>query len=164
MPPAHCPTDRLRGEVKALAAAGYRHEQIAEYVGVDKKTLYRHYRAELDRAAMSMIGAAVDGLYRAVLDREAWAICFLLKCRGKHLGWSERVEIAGENTNKIVHEVRWLGPMPAPAPDIVNVSPAPPDNERRAIVDHSASGPADSGGAVIAPAVPAALERAESAA
>lgn len=91
------PTERQRGEVKALAAAGYNHEQIAEYIGITIKTLYKYFRAELDRSAMTMIAVAVQGLYRAILDREAWAICFLLKTRAKHLGWSERVEVTGKD-------------------------------------------------------------------
>jgi len=95
------PTERKRGEVRALAAAGYSHEQIAEYLGIAVKTLYKYFREELDRSAMTMIAVAVQGLYRAILDREAWAICFLLKTRAKHLGWTERVEVTGKDGERL---------------------------------------------------------------
>lgn len=98
----HQPTERQRGEVTALAAAGYTQTQIAEYIGISDRTLRKHYARELKRAAMTMIGAAVQGLYKAVIDREAWAICFLLKTRAKHLGWSERLEVTGRDGEPLI--------------------------------------------------------------
>lgn len=44
----HQPTDKTRAEVGALCSFGVKHEDIAAYVGIDAKTLRKHYRAELD--------------------------------------------------------------------------------------------------------------------
>lgn len=48
--PFHKPTPETRAEVKAMATYGVTHIQIASYVGIDPKTLRRHYREELDSA------------------------------------------------------------------------------------------------------------------
>jgi DNA-binding transcriptional MerR regulator len=40
---------------------------------------------------------AENALYQAILDREAWAVCFYLKCMAKDRGYVERAELAGTN-------------------------------------------------------------------
>ena len=46
----HTPDAKSRGEVSALCSYGIPHEEIANYLGIDAKTLRKHYRAELDTA------------------------------------------------------------------------------------------------------------------
>jgi hypothetical protein len=48
--PEHVPTDKTRAEVSALCAYGVPQEEISVYIGIDAKTLRKHYRAELDSA------------------------------------------------------------------------------------------------------------------
>ena len=97
--PAHKPDDKSRGMVKALAAAGYDHDRIALYMKISAPTLAKHYKAELETAVMELLGGAVSGLAEALKKQEPWAICFVLKTRGKKLhngeGWSERQEVTG---------------------------------------------------------------------
>ena len=45
--PSHVPTEQTRIEVKALSALGVIQEQMAEYLGLDIKTLRKHYEREL---------------------------------------------------------------------------------------------------------------------
>jgi len=40
---------------------------------------------------------AENALYQAILDREAWAVCFYLKCMAKDRGYVERAELTGTN-------------------------------------------------------------------
>lgn len=100
--PPHEPTDHTRGQVTAFAIAGYTQEQIGAHLGISHVTLRKHYARELEFAAMEAMGQAVGGLMGAVKDREAWAICFYLKTRGKKLGFTERVEHTGADGAPLV--------------------------------------------------------------
>lgn len=42
--PRHKPTESSRAQVEALAGYGVRHDEIALYIGIDPKTLRKHYR------------------------------------------------------------------------------------------------------------------------
>ena len=46
--PEHIPDDKTREAVSALCAYGVPQEEISVYIGIDAKTLRKHYRAELD--------------------------------------------------------------------------------------------------------------------
>ena len=46
----HKPNDKTRAEVSALCSFGIPQSEIAVYVGIDAKTLRKHYRDELDVA------------------------------------------------------------------------------------------------------------------
>jgi hypothetical protein len=50
--PEHVPDDKTRAEVSALCAYGVPQEEIGIYIGVDAKTLRKHYRQELDSAKL----------------------------------------------------------------------------------------------------------------
>lgn len=78
----------------------------AKALGVKHPTLWnRLKRSERLQAAKAeaeeqTLDLAEDGLVSAVRDREAWAICFLLKTRGKRRGYIEKqeqsVQLSGE--------------------------------------------------------------------
>lgn len=55
--PPHEPTDRVRELVKKRAAIGMPHAEIADLVGISKKTLAKHYAKELSegRAGASQV-------------------------------------------------------------------------------------------------------------
>jgi uncharacterized protein YjcR len=46
--PPHQPTDENRTKIKAWAAVGVRHEDIAAKLGISADTLVKYYRQELD--------------------------------------------------------------------------------------------------------------------
>jgi hypothetical protein len=100
------PTDVNRGEVRVLATIGYTQEQIASYLGIAKMTLTKHFRAELDRAAMAVLAQCVTNvimlangrpaeydargnLIRTEIPVSLGANAFLLKTKGKFLGWNQ---------------------------------------------------------------------------
>ena len=92
----HDPTDKTRAEVGALASYGVPHDEIGKYIGVDKKTLYKYYRDELDNAHIKANAAVGRFLYQAAsgqsLDKGAnhsdcvRAAMFWAKTR---MGWRE---------------------------------------------------------------------------
>lgn len=60
--PSHKPTDVTKAEVFALAKHGVTQELIAKNLGIDKKTLYKHYRKELDEGSSEMGGKVMKFL------------------------------------------------------------------------------------------------------
>lgn len=57
----------------------------------------------VDEARQSMVDIAESALKRAVINGEAWAVCFTLKTQGKQRGYVERVqqEISGRDGQEI---------------------------------------------------------------
>ena len=53
-------------------------------------------QAKLDQRE-AVTDMAENALYQAILDREAWAVCFYLKCLAKDRGYVERAELTGTN-------------------------------------------------------------------
>jgi hypothetical protein len=83
------PTDADRNTVKTMAAGGFTHESIARCLGehgIDKKTLYVHFRDELDTSLDKANATIANVAFQAAARGEAWAVCFWLKCRAR---WQE---------------------------------------------------------------------------
>lgn len=94
--PPHAPTEEGRQMVEAMSRVGIPQETIAQVIGIDPKTLRKHYRDELDHAEAkanaevarflftAASGAAIkDGATHADAIRAA---IFWLKTRA---GWKE---------------------------------------------------------------------------
>lgn len=89
-PPPHEPTDTGRKLVELHAMIGTPQSVIADILGIDDKTLRKHYRAELDHAlahANAQIGGA---LFNKARDGDIAAQIFWMKTRAK---WRERQEV-----------------------------------------------------------------------
>ena len=87
--PAHHPDDVQRRQVEALAGYGVPEAEIAALVGVDAKTLRKHYRHELDHGHSKANAKVAENLYHMALGqgREAvTAAIFWLKARAR---WKE---------------------------------------------------------------------------
>lgn len=93
--PPHVPTTKLREAVANYAATGYNHDSIAACIGISVPTMYQYYRHELDFSEMEMLGKARKKLAVAVDAGSMPAIKYMLETKGKHLGWSQRVEHTG---------------------------------------------------------------------
>lgn len=63
--PPHEPTDRTRAEVSALYSFGIPQEDIGRYIGIDAKTLRKHYREELDNSVTKANAAVGRFLYQS---------------------------------------------------------------------------------------------------
>ncbi len=105
--PAHKPDPVVRRQVEAMAGYGVREIDIAGVIGVDPKTLRKHYRHELDHGHVRANAKVAENLFRKATGegREAVvAAIFWLKTRA---GWKETSvhEIGGRTGGAIQVEV-----------------------------------------------------------
>jgi predicted transcriptional regulator len=87
--PSHEPNATSRRQVEAMAAYGITEPQIARVVGIDPKTLRKHYRDELDTGQIKANSKVAESLYRkATTDgpQSVTAAIFWLKTRAR---WKE---------------------------------------------------------------------------
>lgn len=62
---SHEPTGKTRAEVSALRSFGVPEHEVSAYIGIDPKTLRKHYREELDTSALKANAAVGKFLYQA---------------------------------------------------------------------------------------------------
>ena len=85
----HAPDTVLRRQVEAMAAYGVPELDIARVVGIDPKTLRKHYRDELDTGRVKATAKVAEFLFRRATTEGPQAVTaaiFWLKTRG---GWRE---------------------------------------------------------------------------
>ena len=90
--PRHQPDPVLRRQVEAMAGYGVPEADIAGMIGIDPKTLRKHYRQELDQGHTKANIRVAENLFRKATGegREAvTAAIFWLKARA---GWKETVQ------------------------------------------------------------------------
>ena len=88
--PSHEPTDAQRQLVQLHTTVGTTQAVIADILGIDLKTLRKHYRAELDQAK-SKANATIGGaLFNKAKGGDTAAMIFWMKTQA---GWRERQEI-----------------------------------------------------------------------
>jgi hypothetical protein len=103
--PKYQPTEADRNTVKSMAATAFPQEQIAMClgtVGIDPKTMRKHFALELATAAIEANAAVANRAYQmAVTGNPPAATFFFLKTRG---GWREttRVEHTGKDGRPLV--------------------------------------------------------------
>jgi predicted transcriptional regulator len=89
--PSHKPDPTSRRQVEALSGYGIPEPEIAGLIGIDPKTLRKHYRHELDHGHTKANAKVAENLYRKATGegREAViAAIFWLKTRAR---WKETV-------------------------------------------------------------------------
>ena len=100
-------TYQTESMIKALHATRGRIYLAADQLGCDPQTIYNRMEKEPELAEViraereRRIDIAETALDRAVIEGEAWAVCFTLKCLAKHRGYVERQEISGVDGNAI---------------------------------------------------------------
>ena len=110
--PSHQPDEMQRRQVEALAGYGVPEAEISGMIGIDPKTLRKHYRHELDFGHTKANAKVAENLYRKATGegRESvTAAIFWLKARGR---WKETSvnEHSGIDSKPIeqIHEVRRI--------------------------------------------------------
>ncbi len=83
---AHQPDPAKRRQVEAMAAYGIPEPDIARVVGVDPKTLRKHYREELDLGETKANAQIAGFLFNAARNGNVTAQIFWLKTRAR---WRE---------------------------------------------------------------------------
>jgi hypothetical protein len=87
--PPHAPDTVSRRQVEAMAAYGIPEVDIARVIGIDPKTLRRHYRDELDTGHIKANAKVAEFLFRKATTEGhqcVTAAIFWMKTRG---GWRE---------------------------------------------------------------------------
>jgi len=114
--PLHQPTEKTRAEIVALRSYGVPIKEVAAYIGIDDKTLYKYYKDELDNSAIKANANVGKFLYQAASGQALTtgatysdcvrAAMFWAKTR---MGWKEtnvqEVKMADEPIAKVTIEV-----------------------------------------------------------
>lgn len=103
--PSYSPTDESRRLVKALAATGVRHTDIAEKLSVSHDTLTKYYADELRDGRVDANAKVAQALYQQAVNGNTTAMIFWLKTRA---GWKEAIQHVGdEDGGPIRHVFVW---------------------------------------------------------
>jgi hypothetical protein len=89
--------EERRRLVRAMAGSGVRRDDIAAHLGIDPKTLRKHFRRELDRGAVEANANVAQSLFNmATQGNNVAAAIFWMKARA---GWREKhdLELTGKN-------------------------------------------------------------------
>ena len=85
------PSDEQRRTVRAMSGFGVPQPDIAIHVGIDPKTLRKHFREELDRGSIEATTKVAQSLFRMATEgNNVAAAIFWMKARA---GWREKHEI-----------------------------------------------------------------------
>jgi len=85
----HEPTPETRKLVESSSGLGLPHESIAVLVGIDDKTLRKHYRQELDLGKAKAHGQIAKTLYSKALGGDTTSLIWWTKTQ---MRWSETVK------------------------------------------------------------------------
>jgi hypothetical protein len=91
--PKHEVTEAMTRQIEMLSGIGVPVDQIGRVVGIDKKTIHRHYRDALDIGQAKATSKIAKRLFDIATgeSKEALTACiFWLKCRG---GWKPPAEM-----------------------------------------------------------------------
>ena len=114
----HRATAGRKEMVEAMSAYGIPQQDIANVLKIDKKTLLKHYRDELDLAQAKANAAVAGKLYKKAMGGCTTSMIFWLKTRAR---WSEKLQIDSTVTNQgaVTHthtkDSSWDDPMTAAA-------------------------------------------------
>lgn len=103
--PQHEPTDEGRRLVELHIAIGTPQEDIARVLGIDAKTLRKHYREELDNGAVKANGEIGGALFKKAMDGDTTALIWWTKSRMRWKG-----------TDGVMHSNDPDNPMPMSIP------------------------------------------------
>jgi len=85
----HEPTEQTRRLAESSSGLGLPHEQIAILVGVDAKTLRKHYKAELDAGKAKANGQIAKTLFNKAIAGDTTSLIWWTKAQ---MRWSETVK------------------------------------------------------------------------
>jgi hypothetical protein len=130
---AHKPDPLQRRQVEAMAAYGIPEFDIARVVGVDPKTLRKHYRDELDLGETKANAQVAGYLFNAAKGGNVTAQIFWLKTRAKwretpvelrHSGSIGRKDLSEMSDEELFGIICSVG-IDLSAPKTIDAKPAP---------------------------------------
>ena len=135
---SHKPDPAVRRQVEAMAAYGIPELDIARVVGIDPKTLRKHYREELDLGE-TMANAQVAGyLFNAAKNGNVTAQIFWLKTRARwretpvelrHSGSIGRKDLSELSDDELFGIICSVG-IDLAVPKTIEARPAPVQGEQ----------------------------------
>jgi len=102
----HKPTDEQRKLVETSAGLGLPHEQIAALIGIEDKTLRKHYRAELDLGKAKASAQIAKTLFNKAQSGDTTALIWWTKAQ---MRWAEtqKQEVSGPDGGAQQHTITW---------------------------------------------------------
>jgi hypothetical protein len=94
----HTPDEKSRKQVEALAGFGIPQADIALLLGIDPKTLRKHYAGELATGSIKANTKVAESLYQKALGNGAGAVTAAIFWAKTRMGWKET--FAHEHTGK----------------------------------------------------------------
>jgi hypothetical protein len=119
----HEPTPQTRAEVSALKSFGVPLEDISAYIGIDRKTLSKHYKAEIDKAQTKANAAVGNFLYGAASGRALKDGATHSDCVRAAMFWA-KTRMQWRETNHVEHTSPDGSMTPKPALDMSKLSTA----------------------------------------
>jgi hypothetical protein len=113
--PTHQPTDQTRKQVAMLSGFGLTLENVARVIGIDYKTLMKHYAEEVELGKAQVQAQVVSALFQNIKNGNVAAQIFWCKTQ---LGWKEKVTISVDRPLPRAEFVIGSEPMP----DVIDVT------------------------------------------
>ena len=101
---AHKPDAAQRRQVEAMAAYGIPEIDISRVVGIDAKTLRKHYREELDLGETKANAQVAGFLFNSARNGNVTAQIFWLKTRARWRESPVELKHSGSIAKKEMHE------------------------------------------------------------
>jgi len=114
--PSHEPTDAQRQTVQLHATVGTAQPLIAQIIGIDAKTLRKHYREELDVSKAKSNATIGGALFNKAKGGDTTAMIFWMKTQAK---WRETSDV------NLISEDGSMSP-----PTHILIEAAKPDDQR----------------------------------
>ena len=101
--PVHTPDPALRRQVEAMAGYGIPELGIAKVIGVDPKTLRKHYRSELDLGHIKANSAVAQSLFKKATGDGPQSVTAAIFWAKTRMGWKETIvnEHGGVDNNPV---------------------------------------------------------------
>lgn len=102
----HIATEENKRLVETSAGLGLPHEQIGALIGIDDKTLRKHYRTELDLGKAKASAQIAKTLFNKAQSGDTTALIWWTKAQ---MRWAEtqKQELSGPNGSAQQHVVTW---------------------------------------------------------
>lgn len=123
--PLHQPTEKTRAEIIALRSYGVPIKEVAAYIGIDDKTLYKYYRDELENSAIKANANVGKFLYQAASGQALTAGATYSDCVRAAMFWA-KTRMGWKETN--VQEHTGANGT-ALQPPVFNFNPVKPKDE-----------------------------------
>ena len=91
--PLYKPSEEGRKMVEAMASVGVPQDEICVVLGIDAKTLRKHFREELDSAMIKANAKVAANLYRQATKDDFKAAPAAMFWARTRMGWREKVDI-----------------------------------------------------------------------